>query len=63
VLFLQHFVDRPEQLGQSPELQVQVPLSQAKEFVHAFPHAPQLPLSLCSLTHVAPHAVYPLLHE
>jgi hypothetical protein len=61
VLLLQHFVDRPEQLGQSPELHVQLPLSQTRLFVQTFPHEPQLLLSVCSFTHVAPQPVYPLL--
>jgi hypothetical protein len=54
VLFLQHLVERPEQLGQSDELHVQVPLSQTRLFVQAWPHEPQLLLSVCSLTQALP---------
>ena len=61
VLFLQHLLLSSGQPGQLPELQVQVPVVQTRLFVHACPHEPQLALSVCSLTHVAPHPVYPLL--
>jgi hypothetical protein len=37
------------------------PDAQANPVPHAFPHAPQLLPSVCSLTQVDPHSVYPLL--
>jgi hypothetical protein len=57
VLLLQHLVSRIGQLGHDEELQVQVPLSQTRLLPQTWPHAPQLLLSLCSLTQVAPHAL------
>jgi hypothetical protein len=61
VLFLQHLLLSRGQPGQLFELHWQVPLVQTRLFVQACPQEPQLLLSVCSFTHVAPHPVNPLL--
>jgi hypothetical protein len=58
VLFWQHWNWSSGQLGQSPELHVQVPLSQTRLFVQTCPHEPQSLLLVDSLTHeLPPHSV------
>jgi hypothetical protein len=56
LLPLQHLFCRNWQLGQDDELHVQLPFWQAL-LVHAWPHEPQLLMSVCSLTQVPPQFV------
>jgi hypothetical protein len=51
LLFLQHLFFKNPQSGHDEELHVQLPFWQAL-LVHAWPHEPQLLMSVCSLTQV-----------